>query len=296
MPGDLIPEGTDLATPAPWELPMSNREPFILAEGGAEGTVLAKVGKVFKPVALSGPLSDVAGGHDQRRGDQRGDARITLSHTTSGAAAAGIGAGVLLRAESGAGTLRSAGGVDAIHTDVTDGAEVSALVLSAGIAGSLLEVARLATVASAVNGLSVTGSATGEPVQLGARGADTDITIALVPKGAGGAMLLAGSGDNAFGVTTGGIRVDSATDTGATPTVSRNSGVVRVQNGNTTVTVTNTLCTVDSKVFAQIRNTTTNAVSVLRVVPGAGSFDVVLSGDPGASHADLAFFMLQPDA
>lgn len=37
-------------------------------------------------------------------------------------------------------------------------------------------------------------------------------------------------------------------------------------------------------------------VSVLRVVPGAGSFVVTLSGDPGASHADLCFFMIQPDA
>ena len=221
---------------------------------------------------------------------------LTLSHTTTGTAAAGIGAGALLRAESNAGTLRSAGSFDAIHTTVTDGAEVSALVLSSGIAGSLLEVARLATVVSAVNGLAVTGSATGEPVQLGVRGSDTDITVALVPKGAGGAMLLAGSGDNAFGLTTAGVRVDSGSDTGATPTVSRNSGIVRVQSGNTSVTVVNALCTTDSKIFAQIRNTTTNAVSILRVVPGSATFDVVLSGDPGASHADIAFFMLQPDA
>lgn len=45
---------------------------------------------------------------------------LTLSHTTSGTAAAGIGAGMLMRAESAAGTLRSAGAVDAIHTTATD--------------------------------------------------------------------------------------------------------------------------------------------------------------------------------
>lgn len=220
----------------------------------------------------------------------------TLSHTTSGTATAGIGAGMLLRAESGAGTLRSAGAVDAIHTDVTDGAEVSALVLSAGIAGTLYEVARLAAVASAVNGVSITAAATAGDPTIAARGGDTDITLALRGKGTGAVLLGGSTGDNTLGVSTAGILADSGSDTAASPTVSRNSGIVRVQSGNTEVTVTNTLCTVNSKVFAQIRNATSNAVSVLRVVPGAGSFVVTLSGDPGASHADLCFFMIQPAA
>ena len=272
-----------------------NRNPLILSEGAAEGDLLVKVGRVFKPLSPSAlaTAQTITVNDAVSNAVTRG---LTLSHTTSGTAAAGIGAGILLRAESDAGTLRSAGAVDAIHTDVTDGAEVSALVLSAGIAGSLLEVARLAAVASAVNGLSVLGSATGEPVQMGVRGTDTDITVALVPKGAGGAMLLAGSGDNALGVTSAGIRVDSGSDVTGTPTVSRNSGIVRVASGGATVSVTNTLCTADSKVFAQIRNQTTNPVSILSVEPGAGSFVVRLSGDPGASHADVAFFMVQPDA
>ena len=221
---------------------------------------------------------------------------LTLSHTTSATAQAGVGAGMLLRAESGAGTLRSAGAVDAIHTDVTDGAEVSALLLSAGIAGTPLEVARLVAVASAVNGFALTGSSTGQPVQISALGTDANITLAIVPKGTGSVTLAAGTGDNALGLSSAGILVDSGSDTGATPTVSRNSGIVRVQNTATTVTVTNTLCTADSKVFAQIRAATTNPVSVLTVVPGAGSFVITLSGDPGASHADLAFWMIQPDA
>lgn len=221
---------------------------------------------------------------------------LTLSHTTSAQAQAGVGAGLLLRAESDAGTLRSAGAVDAIHTAVVDGAETSALLLSAGIAGSLLEVARFAAAASAVNGLAITGAATGEAPVIAARGSDTNISLALSGKGTGAVMFAAPGSDNALGLDAAGIRVDSGTDTGATPTVSRNSGIARVQSGNTSVTVTNTLCTVDSKVFAQIRNDTTNAVSIYRVVPGAGSFVVTLSGDPGASHADLSFWMIQPDA
>jgi len=221
---------------------------------------------------------------------------LTLSHTTSGTAAAGIGAGMLMRAESAAGTLRSAGAVDAIHTTATDGAEVSAVLVSAGIAGSLLEVARFAAVASAVNGVAVTAAAAGNGPSLTARGSDANIDLALRGKGTGAALLGAASGDNTLGVSTAGILVDSDSQTGVSPTVSRNSGVVRVPSGATSVTVTNTLCTVNSLIFAQIRNTLTNNVTVRSVVPGAGSFVITLSGDPGASNADIAFFMLQPDA
>lgn len=220
---------------------------------------------------------------------------LTLSHTTSATAQAGVGAGLLLRAESAAGTLRSAGAVDAIHTDVTNGAELSALILSAGIAGTLFEVARLAAVASAVNGLSITASATGQPVRLDARGSDTNVSAVLRGQGAGRAGLAAGSGDNALSVSTSGIYIDSGTVLTPAPAVSRNSGVVRVPSGSTSVTVTNTLCTADSLIHATIRNTLTNNVSVRSVVPGAGSFVITLSGDPGASHADVAFVMFQPD-
>lgn len=221
---------------------------------------------------------------------------ITLSHTTSGTAAAGIGAGLLFRAESAAGTLRSAGAVDAIHTTATDGAEVSAVLVSSGIAGSLLEVARFAAVASAVNGLAVTASATGAPVMLAPRGSDTNAGLVLQSKGTAKAGLMSGNGDTLFSVSNAGIFVDSDTVVTPTPTVSCNSGVVRVANGATTVTVTNTLCTESSLIHATIRNTLTNNVTIRSVVPGAGSFVITLSGDPGASHADLAFFMLQPDA
>ena len=90
--------------------------------------------------------------------------------------------------------------------------------------------------------------------------------------------------------------VYSDTQTGATPTVSRPAGVVRVPNGATTVTVTNTLVSATSLIFAQIRNATTSVVSVANVVPGAGSFIINLSGDPGASNADVAFLVVTPGA
>ena len=84
------------------------------------------------------------------------------------------------------------------------------------------------------------------------------------------------------------------TQTGGSPTVSRPAGVVRVPSGATTVTVTNTLVAATSLIFAEIRNATSNTVSVANVVPGSGSFVINLSADPGASHADVAFFVVNP--
>lgn len=82
--------------------------------------------------------------------------------------------------------------------------------------------------------------------------------------------------------------------TGGSPTVSRPAGIVRVASGATTVTVTNTMVASTSYIFAQIRNTTTNAVYIAHVVPGSGSFVITLSGDPGASHADISFLVVNP--
>lgn len=226
---------------------------------------------------------------------------LTLSHTTTNTAQAGIGAGLLFRAESGAGTLRSAGAVDAIHTTVTDGAETSAVLVSAGIAGSLLEVARFAAVASAVNGFAFTGAATAGTPTLSARGSDSNIGIALQAKGTGAAALASGNGAVTLGVSNSRVEmvgstlhVETDTQTGASPTVSLPAGVVRVASGATSVTVTNTLVTANSLVFAAIRNTLTNNVAIRSVVPGSGSFVITLSGDPGASHADIAFFVVNP--
>lgn len=154
----------------------------------------------------------------------------------------------------------------------------------------------LGATASAVNGVTLTNAATGNAPVISASGADTDVSLALSGKGAGAVMLSAPGTDNALGIDATGIRVDTGTDTSGTPTVSRSSGIVRVASAATEVTVTNALCTVNSKVFAQIRNQTSNPVSILSVEPGAGSFVVRLSGDPGASHANIAFFMVQPDA
>lgn len=136
---------------------------------------------------------------------------LTLSHTTSNTAQSGVGAGVLLRAESGAGTLRSAGAVDAVHQDVTDGAEISELVLSAARGGSLLEAARFGAAAGAVNSLYVGASATGQPVEVRLAGTDTNCGLAISGKGTGSLTLRSGGGDTRVAVNNTGLGFFGAT-------------------------------------------------------------------------------------
>lgn len=219
---------------------------------------------------------------------------LTLSHTTSGTAAAGIGAGLLMRAENAAGTLKSAGALDAIHTTATDAAEVSAVLVSAGIAGSLLEVARFAAVASAVNGIAFAAAAAGGAPSITARGGDTNINVMLGGKGSGVAALQGGNGQAILGVSNAGLMVYADTQTGASPTVSRPAGKVRVQSGQTSVTVTNTLAQAGDHVHATIQNAATNAVYIKSAVATAGQIVITLSGDPGASHADIVFLLVHP--
>lgn len=130
---------------------------------------------------------------------------LLLSHTTSGTAAAGIGVGVLFSVESAAGTLRQAGAIDVIHTTATDAAEVSAVLVKSGIAGSLSEVARFATVASGVNGIAVTGAATAGAPSIAARGGDTNVGLDVLPKGTGVLSLKGGGGSAKIQVSNTGI-------------------------------------------------------------------------------------------
>jgi hypothetical protein len=160
---------------------------------------------------------------------------ITLSHTTSATAQAGVGAGVLLRAESGAGTLRSAGAVDAVHTDVTDGAEVSELVLSAARNGSLLEAARFGAAASAVNSLYVVASASGQPVELRLSGNDANCGLALSGKGTGSLSLRAGNGATRIAVNNTGIGLH-----GATP-VAQGAAIANATDAGSVITQLNLL-------------------------------------------------------
>ena len=90
--------------------------------------------------------------------------------------------------------------------------------------------------------------------------------------------------------------LQSTTDTSGSPTINTPAGIVRVASGGATVTVTCASCTTSTLIKGCIRNTTTNNVSLRSIEPGSGSFVVRLSGDPGASHADVFVEIIQPGA
>lgn len=80
-----------------------------------------------------------------------------------------------------------------------------------------------------------------------------------------------------IGASTGGLVV-------ATAALRMKAGAqVAVAGGNASQTVTDTFCTTTSTVIANW-NDTTNAVEIKTVAAGNGSFVVVSTGDPGASH------------
>lgn len=160
---------------------------------------------------------------------------VTVTHTTTGTPAAGIGAGILLQVPSTAGTLRSAGAVDALHTFAVDGAELSALVLRAGMGGTLFEAARFAAALASVNGLQVTASATGQPVVVAARGDDANVSLNLKPKGAGAVSLVDSADVARLTVNSTGIGLH-----GATP-VAQGAAIADATNGTDVITQLNLL-------------------------------------------------------
>lgn len=160
---------------------------------------------------------------------------VTITHTTTGTPAAGIGAGILLQVPSTAGTLRSAGAVDALHTFAVDGAELSALVLRAGMGGTLFEAARFAAALASVNGLQVTASATGQPVVVAARGDDANVSLNLKPKGAGAVSLVDSADVARLTVNSTGIGLH-----GATP-VAQGAAIANATNSTDVITQLNLL-------------------------------------------------------
>jgi hypothetical protein len=104
----------------------------------------------------------------------------------------------------------------------------------------------------------------------------------------GGAVVLAGGA-----LLAGNIQVDS-TDASGTPgaaTINKPSGTVSIAIGAASVTVTNSLVTASSRVFATLQFGDATLTTILRVVPGSGSF--VITGNANATAATkVAFFVI----
>jgi hypothetical protein len=113
---------------------------------------------------------------------------MTLSHTTSGTAAANIGAGLLFKAENDAGTAKKAGAVEGALSTVTASSEVGEVNIRPAVADTLVTGLKVTGVASAVNGITALASATGVAVRMFPYG-ETNASLRLAGKGTGSVAL-----------------------------------------------------------------------------------------------------------
>lgn len=90
------------------------------------------------------------------------------------------------------------------------------------------------------------------------------------------------------------VKQVTGTDASPATTINTPMGITVVGNGATSVTVTCAACTATTHIVAMIRNATSNNVGIRAVIPGAGSFVVHVTGDPGASTAIIGVQITQP--
>lgn len=85
--------------------------------------------------------------------------------------------------------------------------------------------------------------------------------------------------DTAFApITIGGLNLDrTITATVGAVTINQVAGTANIGAAGTTVTVTNSLCTVNSIILANIRTNDSTATGIKNIVPGAGSFVITLN-------------------
>jgi len=184
---------------------------------------------------------------------------LRLTHTTSGTAAAGSGAGLEFEAESAGGTNRVAGTIENPYTTATNAAEVSDLVFRTMRAGTLTESLR-----SLGNGTLRIGTLSGTASKIGAFTSGNIATV-VTPT-----------------ITTAGTTGDR--------TINELAGTVNIAAAGTTVTVTNSLVTANSLVFCTLRTNDTTA-TVKNVVPTAGSFTINL-GAAATGEVSIGFFVV----
>lgn len=73
-------------------------------------------------------------------------------------------------------------------------------------------------------------------------------------------------------------------------TINKMSGTVNFAGGGSTLTVTNSLCTTSSIVFATIRTNDATA-TIKNVVPGSGSFVITLTA-AATAETSVGFFVV----
>lgn len=114
--------------------------------------------------------------------------------------------------------------------------------------------------------------------------------------GAGGINFITGGYNNTAAMTIssaskiGFLNTVTAGGTTGNQTINKPSGTVNFATGTSTLTVTNSLCTTSSIVFAVVR--TNDAAAIIKnVVPGSGSFVITLNAATGA-ETSVGFFII----
>ena len=152
----------------------------------------------FGPVSASAPSYTI----NDATADNLSTA-ITLSHTTSGTASAGIGVRAVLKTENGSGTEVKAGDVVGGLAVVTASSEQGLVEFRPAYAGTAAAVGfrARATAASAVVGAEVIPAATGTPAVLASYG-ENNTTLRIRGTGTG-AVQLRNPADNATRIVVG---------------------------------------------------------------------------------------------
>lgn len=215
----------------------------------------------------------------------------TLTHTTTGAAGAGIGTGVLLRTEDSAGATENAGRLAAILTTVTDGAEDSALVFYTRIAGAALaEKMRLHKGALLVGTDAPSGA---ELLRVAGAalfgGALTQSGGAVTMLATGAAMTLTGGAASTLKTSAGAQTIDSAAalnlgTTDATSVAVSRAGVGTTVNGTLAVAQA-MLCNAGITASGGAMSFTGNAAGTLTTTVGAQTVDAAAALNLGTTNA-----------
>lgn len=227
------------------------------------------------------------------------------------AGGAGIGAALELAAENGASNAAIAARLDGVLTEVaTPGSEESRFsvnILGSGALGEALRVSgpsasapvqRLDVIAGFAGGAGVYLAAAGEDAaSINLRGATGGTTGSVRLRNPGDTLTIFGVQPNAGGTNHGPTLdyEDGSADPGGNVTIDHASGKAAFAAGSATCTVTNNLVTAASTVIPVLQEADGTLTSILRCVPGAGSF--VVTGNAAATGVTtFGFIVLNPSA
>lgn len=203
----------------------------------------------------------------------------TLKHTTTGAAANGIGSRLLYQSEDTAGNTDDCAAIDATFTDATSASEDSAIVMSTRAAGAALaEVARVdAAALTLAAGVDLTGAAGDGGLALGSLTGPTTLptgsvsytgastkSVTITTTGAGSAINVTAGASSTVKTTAGLQTVDSAAALNlgtidATSVSVSKAGVATTINGSATIVQA---CTLSSSLATTAVTTSSIAASV----------------------------------